>query len=682
MQLIGVDTGGTFTDAVVLDHAGRLAVGKALSTPDRVDDAVFAALAAAASALGRDVPDLLAGTDVIAHGTTVGLNAVLTRTGARVGFLTTEGFESTLAIAKATKLHHLPDEDVRAPARWRKPDLPLRRADIAGVRERVDATGAVLVGLDEEGTRAAVRRLAAEGVEALAVSLLWSPVNPAHERRVREIAAEVAPGLHVSVSSDVAPRIGEYERACTTLLDAYTAPLVGEYLGRLEGRLRGSRFAGAFLVMRMGGGVQPARVARRNPVQTLRSGPAGGVGATQALGARLGYRDLIATDVGGTSFDVGLVIDGRPYRARQPTVDRLPLAVPAVDIPSIGTGGGSIAWVDPALGTLRVGPASAGADPGPACYGRGGSRPTLTDAAAVLGYLTRLGGTLRLDLAAARAAVAEHVAAPLRLGVIAAAEGIVRVACGQMRDLIRRSTVQRGHDPADFALVAYGGAGPQYAGRFAADLGVREVVIPALAAEFSAYGALASDLRASAERDLRPVPLAGALPGVAAALAELEPGVVAALGGSPRLFRTIGLRFYRQLHRIDLPLPPGPVDTAALTAAFTGRYERVVGPGSAPPDTPVEVVAVGVEAVRPVRVPEPAERAAKPAQPREHRPAWFGGRESRTPVYDADALGAGQRVTGPCLVESPTTTVVVNPGQALRADPSGDLRLDLGRSRH
>ena len=683
MRLIGIDTGGTFTDAVALDETGALAVGKALSTPGRVDDGVFAAIGAIASALGRTPADLLAGTDVLAHGTTVGLNALLTRSGARVGLITTAGFESTLTIAKSTKLHHLPEEDLRAPVRWSKPDLPLRRSDIAGVRERVDVTGQVIVPLDEDHARAVIAAMVADGVESLAVSLLWSPVNSAHERRVRELAHEVAPGMHVTVASEIAPRIGEYERACTALVDAYTAPLVSSYLKRVESRLRDAGFAGDFVVMRMGGGVQPARVARRHPVQTLRSGPTGGVAATRALGVRLGRRDLIATDVGGTSFDVGLVIDGRPYSARQPTVGRLPLAVPAVDIPSIGTGGGSIAWYDPALRTLRVGPQSAAADPGPACYGRGGTRPTLTDAAVLLGYVDRLGDTLRLDRDAAYRAVEEHVAAPLGLDVLAAAEGIVQVACAQMRDLVRRTTIQRGHDPADFVLVAYGGAGPQYVGRFAQDLGVREVVIPALAAEFSAYGAMASDLRVAAERDLRPAELPEALLAVAAALAELEPQVARQIGGRTTVRRTVGLRFYRQINRIDLPLPPGPLDQAAaadLVRAFHARYEQVVGPGSAPADTPVEVIAVGVEAVRAVEVPQASPRSGKPAEPVRTTTARFDGESVPCRVYDWDALGAGQSVAGPCLVVSATSTAVVNPGQAVRADAAGDLHLSLRAS--
>jgi N-methylhydantoinase A len=696
MRLVGVDTGGTFTDAVVLDRSGRLAVGKALSTPGRVDDGVFAALERAADALGTDLPALLAGADVLAHGTTVGLNALLTRTGARVGLVTTAGFESTLTIAKADKVRHLPEEDLRAPTRWRKPDLLLRRSDIAGVRERIDARGEVIVPLDERQAREAIARLVAQGIESLAVCLLWSPVNPEHERRVREIARALAPRLHVTIASEVAPRIGEYERACTAVIDAYTAPLVASYLRRLDHRLRAGGFAGSFLVTRMSGGVQPARAASRSPVQTLRSGPAGGVEAARALGARLGHGNVIATDVGGTSFDVGLVVDGQPYAARQPTIDRLPLAVPAVDIPSIGTGGGSIAWYDPILRTLRVGPESAAARPGPACYGLGGTRPTLTDAAVVLGYVDRLGGPLELAAGAARAAIDRHVAVPLGIGLVEAAEGIVRVACAQMRDLIRRTTIQRGHDPSDFVLVAYGGAGPQYAGRFAQDLGVTEVVVPALAAQFSAYGAMASDLRVAAERDLAPAPLASCLPAVNAALAELEPRVLDLLGpgasegarasegvgasGAARLRRTVGLRFYRQIHRIDLPVPDGPVDgtvAAALLHAFADRYERIVGPGSAPPDTPVEAVSVGVEAVRPVTPPPPAPRPVARTEARTVREAWFNGQLLACPVYEWHALGVDQHLAGPCLVESPTTTLVVNPGQGVRADPAGDLHLHL-----
>jgi len=681
MRLIGVDTGGTFTDVVVVAGEGSIGVGKALSTPGQVDEGVFDGLTRAAADLGMSRQDLLTTSDVLAHGTTVGLNALLTGTGARVGLITTRGFESTMAIAKGNKLHGLDAAQARTPVRWRKPDPLVRRADIKGVGGRVDSLGSVLEPLDEDEVRSAIRDLAASGVESLAVCLLWSPVNAAHEARVADLAAEVAPQLRVAVSHQVASRIGEYERMATTVIDAYVAPLVSSYLERLQTRLREAGFRGAFFVMRMGGGVQPAEVARRHPIHTLRSGPAGGVAASQRLAERQGYGNVIATDIGGTSFDVGLVIGGDPVYARQPSIGRLPIATRAVDIESIGTGGGSIAWIDPTLGALRVGPQTASSRPGPACYGRGGELPTLTDAAVVLGYVDRLGDTLTLDRDQAWRAIERVIAQPLGLDVTAAAEGIVQVSCAQMRDLIRRCTTQRGHDPSEFALIAYGGAGPQFAGRFAADLGVRGVVIPALAAGLSAFGALASDLRVRIDADLRPVPLDAAGTVVDDLCRELEPQVRAQLAGAGhderiQVIRTVAVRYYRQIHRMDLTVD-GPFDPVQLAGRFRDQYESVVGTGSAPPGTPAEVVAVGVEALLPANFADPQARAAGTSSPARHKRAIFDGKQEQCPVYAWESLGAGQVVTGPAFVETRTTTAVIYPGQQATAASSGDLLLKL-----
>jgi N-methylhydantoinase A len=682
MQLIGVDTGGTFTDVVVVTGSGQLAVAKALSTPGHLEDGVLAALRRAAPMVGADLAGLLASTDVLAHGTTVGLNALLTGTGARVGLITTAGFESTLSIAKSNKIHDLPMADRQAPDRWAKPDVLVDPRDIAGVAGRVDASGAVLADLDEDQVRAAIAGLLRRGARSLAVCLLWSPANPAHEDRVRELVAELAPGVPVTTSSRLASRIGEYERMTTAVIDAYIAPLVSTYLERLDKQLRELGFGGTLLVVRMGGGVQPAQAARQQPVHTLRSGPAGGVAAARQLGAQAGFTSVIAADVGGTSFDVGLIIDGEPQYARRPTISRLPLAVRAVDIESIGTGGGSIAWIDTALGSLRVGPQTAAASPGPACYGLGGTRPTLTDAAVVLGYIDRLGGSLRLDAGAAGDAIRREIAEPLGLSVTAAADGIVQVACEQMRDLVRRATVQRGHDPADFALLAYGGAGPQYAAWFAAGLGVRGVIIPALAAGLSAYGALCGDLRVRAERDLRPQPLTEALSQVAAALAELEPEVRRQLHGAGPdaqicVTRTAGLRFHRQLHRIEVEVP-ADATAADLIARFRDRYEQVIGPGTAPEETPVEVLSVAVDAWLPTTVPATAARGPASGQPARYKTAVFDGRDVRCCVYRWADLGAGQRVAGPAFIEAETTTAIVRPGQAAVVGQTGELHLELG----
>jgi N-methylhydantoinase A len=393
--------------------------------------------------------------------------------------------------------------------------------------------------------------------------------------------------------------------------------------------------------------------------------------------------NIIATDVGGTSFDVGLIIDGEPVSAPRPTIRRLPLATRAVDIESIGTGGGSVAWIDEAVGALKMGPKSAGADPGPAAYGRGGTHPTLTDAAVVLGWVRRLGGSLVLDVGAARDAVEREIARPLGIDVVTAAEGMVSVACAQMRDLIRRATLQRGHDPAEFILVAYGGAGPQYAGRFAAELGVDRVLIPMLAGGLSAYGALTGGLRVRGERDLRPQPVSEALELVTAVAADLElevRGQLAAAGPATSdlvVRRSVALRFYRQIHRIDIDF--GSADSAAdLLRRLHHRYEQVVGRGTAPEGTPVEVVAVGVEAQLPIAVPPLPLRRRSVADPRGTTGAWFGGNRLPCPVYDWSALGAGQRVAGPAFIEAPTTTAVVGPGQVVTVGAAGDLHLDLG----
>ena len=413
MQLIGVDAGGTFTDCVVATDTGQLAVGKALSTPGALEEGVLASLADAAAHLGVSTETLLAGTDVLAHGTTVGLNALLTGTGAKVGLITTAGFESTLAIAKANKVQGLSDDDLERATSWNKPALLVPRHLTRGVAGRIDARGAVLEDFDVEDARRCVAELAAEGVNSVAVALLWSVANPLHERQTAEVVSAALPDAHLALSSDLVPRIGEYERTATVVVDAYIGPLVSSYLAHLEERLRGLCFTGLFVLMRMGGGVIPVDLARRMPVHTLHSGPVGGVAAASKLGVQLGHPNIITTDVGGTSFDVGLVIGSEVLYSSKPMIERQALAIPVVDVTSIGTGGGSIASVDELLGALKVGPASAGAIPGPACYGRGGTRPTVTDAAVILGYVDHLGGQLRLDRQAAVAAVQSDVAGPL-----------------------------------------------------------------------------------------------------------------------------------------------------------------------------------------------------------------------------------------------------------------------------
>lgn len=677
--LIGTDIGGTFTDTVVVAADGATFAGKALTTHGALMEGVRASIGRAAEAMGLSRAEVLKRAALLSHGTTVGLNALLTDSGAKVGLLTTMGFESTLPIARSNKLHGLSDDEITNALKWRKPKLLVPRRRIVGICERIDARGDIVTPLDEAQARGAIRQLVADGAEALAVALLWSPVNPVHEHRLAELAAQEAPGLSVTLSSVIAPKIGEYERTATAVLNAYVAPLAADYLSRLEAAIRAEGFAGQFLVMAMGGGVGRAEAMARTPVHLLQSGPVGGITAARELGQRLGHADIIATDVGGTSFDVGLVVDGELPRANRPRIDRHALAVPVIDIASIGTGGGSIASVDPVLGTLKVGPESAGSMPGPACYGRGGTRPTLTDAAVVLGYVERLGSAIALDREAARGAVGA-LAEALDLSVEAAAQGIVDVACAQMADLIRRATVQRGHDPRGFALYGYGGAAPQYVGRYAADLGVREVVIPHLGPEFSAWGAVCSDLTVLRERDLPPQPFGLPLDAFVQTLDELERAARAEFDGGderPTIERRVGLRFLRQIHRIDVPIPPGPLTDSVIAEAeaeFRRRYETIVGRGASGSAGLVEIVSVAAEARVPARSQARAISATmQAAQPSRQRRAWFEGKVRDVPVYVIEALGAGQIIPGPAFVESEQTTVVVHPGMQIELAAGGDM---------
>lgn len=693
MQIVGIDTGGTFTDTVILTGDGRIGVGKALTTHGRLMEGVIASLGVAARSLGQSLRDILLATDILSHGTTVGLNALLTNSGARVGLLVTAGFEATLPMARSNKVHGLPDEDSINALKWRKPELLVPRRRIVGVRERIDVSGNIVVPLDEEQARHAIRQLVARDAQAISIALMWSPVNGSHERRLAELVAEEAPGLHVTLSSELAPRIGEYERTATVAMNAYVAPLVGDYLSSLDAALRDEGFSGLFLIVTMGGGVRRAHSLRDAPVHLLQSGPVGGIMAARQLGARLGHTDVLATDVGGTSFDVGLVVGSTLPIASRPRIIRHSLAVPVIDLASIGTGGGSIAYADPELGVLRVGPQSAGSMPGPACYGRGGTQPTVTDAAVVLGHLDHLGGALTLDRRAARSALTP-LAATLGLDIEDAAEGILRVANAQMADLVRRASVQRGHDPRNFVLYAYGGAAPQHVGRYAAEIGVKAIVIPRLAPEFSAWGAASSDMRTSYEIELPARPLSHFLDAEIDAFARLEQraraefeglaetGLTAAgLPGAVEIRRRIGLKFSRQLHRIDIDVPSsllGSTEIAAAEAAFRARYEQIVGRGSAHAKSMIELAALVVEARMPIVMPG-STSTPKLGTPRpvRHRLAWFGGREMETPVFLWAGLGLETTISGPAFIESEQTTVVIYPGQTATTDVDGNLMITM-----
>ncbi|PZG41506.1 hydantoinase, partial [Spongiactinospora gelatinilytica] len=511
--VIGLDIGGTFTDAVAVGPAGTLHTAKTPSTPPDFEQGFDNALEVLAAQAGLTVEGLLAETGHVAHGTTVALNALVTGQVAKVGFLTTKGHGDSIAIMNVEGRYlGLSPHEAQDTLDTRKPAPLVPRSLRLEVTERVDRDGSVVVPMDEREVREHLRHLVAEGVTALAVSLLWSFRNPAHERRIRELAHEVAPGLYVTLSSELTPRIREFARAATTIMNAQVGPALRAYLDPLEGRLRDRGLTGPLLVMQGSGGTVAARRAPEVAITTVGSVLTGGVVGAARLARLLGHPHVVSTDVGGTTFLVGMIVDGVPVASAGTVLNQHPVNTPALRVHAIGSGGGAIAAVD-AGGNLRVGPGSAGARPGPACYGQGGTDPTVTDADLVCGILNPayfLGGTHRLSTDLAAKALLERVGVPLGLDAEGAAAAVVAVQNGQTGDLARKVVVETGHDPRDFVVYAFGGAGPMHSFAYAAELGAEQLVVPLgpTAGVFSAYGLAASGVTVSAElSDPAPLPV-------------------------------------------------------------------------------------------------------------------------------------------------------------------------------
>ncbi|WP_049936818.1 hydantoinase/oxoprolinase family protein [Haloplanus natans] len=669
---IGVDVGGTFTDVVVADGSG-LTMCKVPSTPEAPDRGVLDGLDVAADRAGFAPADVTA----FGHGTTVATNALLEREWAETALVTTEGFRDAVEIGRQTR----PDlYDLRA----EKPDPVVERDRRYEVPERLDRRGEVVEPLDEDAARAVARAVADAGVESVAVAFLFAFEDDAHERRMQELLREEGVDCEVSLSSDVLPEIKEYERTLATSINAALKPVMNRYLGRLESGVADAGVPADVKVMQSNGGVASAAVTRERPVNTLLSGPAAGVRGAAHVAGESGVDDVLTMDMGGTSCDVSLVQDGDPVVTTEGQVGEYPVTVPMVDVHTIGAGGGSIAWVDEG-GSLRVGPRSAGADPGPICYGRGGTEPTVTDAHLLLGRIDP--GSFfegSADEAAVREAIRERVADPLDLSVEAAAQGIVDVANANMERALRVVSVERGHDPRDFSLVAYGGAGPLHAAELAAELDVPEVVVPRSAGVLSALGLLISDTvyeeGVSAVR-----PWAGVDP---AALTERFEAMAAegrerlAADGYPparrRVERAVDLRYRGQSFDLRIPIPDGDLDAAALAAAadrFHERHERRYGHAS--PDEPIELVTIRLRA-RGVVDPPALSMAtgAAEATPRATRPATFDGKTDATPVYDRERLGPGAAFDGPAVIEGVESTAVVPPGAAARVDDLGNVVIE------
>ena len=694
---IGVDIGGTFTDLVLMDREGTVGTSKAPTTPGRLEQGVLDALQVHAHASGTDVGELLPRVAWFGHGTTQATNAMIERKGSTTGLITTLGFGDTILIQRLMGYTAgVPSRQLGHYSQHRYPDPIVPRRLIREVPERVDKFAQIVTPLDETAVRLAVDELLAAGAAALAVTLLWSFRNPAHERRIREIALEIDPDLDVAISSEVAPLIGEYERTATTVLNSYLAATVSQYLWRLEAGLRDQGFAGTFGVLDSIGGVVSSKHAARHAVTLLTSGPTGGVIGSVFLAEALGHRNVITTDMGGTSFDVGLIVDGKPLVSAVSEVEKYHVASPMVDIRAIGAGGGSVASV--ADGLLSVGPESAGAVPGPVAYGRGGERPTVTDADLVLGIIdpdSFLGGRMKLDTAAAAEAIRLHVAEPLGLDVQDAAAGIRQVADSQMADLLRELTVGRGRDPRDFVLYAYGGAGPMHCAGYGAELGVRQIVVPATSMAQSAYGAMASDVHISAERS--PMLRGATFPaepwdGIDAAevqrtFDELEQESMASLGRSgiehttAEITRIADIRYRQQVHSLMVPVPSGPIDQAAIRSLieqFETLYEETYGRGSGSRGAGVEIPVLRVSAIGRTAKPRLTQLQNGHAAPelmtrRIYEPTLR--REMEAQIVPWDMMPSAFRVSGPAIVEHPTTTVYVGPTQRAELDPHGNLIL-------
>ena len=675
---IGVDIGGTFTDIVALGDDGRLHLTKVPTTPKDllrgVADAVRDVLALAGAQAGEVARFI--------HGTTVATNAILEQTGAVTGVLMTAGFEDVLELGrqKRSRMYDL-DMDPETPAFL----APRRRR--VGIRERLDARGAVLTPLDEAQVRAEVARLRDEGVQALAVCYLFSFLDPTHERRTRDLIREVAPGVAVSLSSEVDPTFREYERLCVTAFDAYLGPLVARYLAGLRETLRRLGVGAVPQIMRSRGGIVSAAVAAQHPVTLFLSGPAGGVIGAQFAAERSGVRDFISLDMGGTSNDVSVVHGGRPAVAAEGRIGPYPVRTPMVDVNTIGAGGGSIAWLD-AAGGLRVGPRSAGAEPGPACYGRGGDRPTVTDASLLLGYLNPenfAGGSLRLDARAAETAVAS-VAGRLGLDVVATAAGIHRVVNARMADQIRLMTIQRGYDPREFTLVLLGGAGPVHGVALAEELGLRDVLVPEAPGVLSALGLLAAAVEHHHARTYPSVVASADLTAVNALLRGLDAAGRAQMRDEEvppdavEVAYAADMRYVGQAYELAVPIPAplAPKDLAEVQTAFHAVHERVYGYARAGH----AVEFVNFRAVHTCHLPKPRVRPADRARGGAadarvaERPVHFApGGFVPTPIYARPRLPLGVELAGPAIVEQPDTTTVVPPGWRARVEESGNLRV-------
>ena len=701
---IGIDIGGTFTDCVVLDDAGRIAtIAKSPTRRTDPDRGVMNAVAAAARRMKTEPAVLLGNCRFFVHGCTVATNAIVERKGVRTALLTTRGHEDAIFIGKASqKVMGRTEREMIHQSHLDKADPPLvEPRQVFGIAERVDAHGEIVVDLNEDDVARAIEALARDGVESVAISFLWSFLNSSHERRVRDLLVRALPGVFVGTSHELAPLIGEYERTATTVANAYVAPKLIGYLERLGQHLAEGGYRFPLLLAHCMGGLTTMEEVRSRPLLTLDSGPVSGVLGARFFGAAYGEPNIICADMGGTTFDVALIEAGRYVLDEEPVIDRYTCLIPKVAVESVGAGGGSIVWRDD-NDLLRVGPHSAGADPGPACYGAGGTAPTITDVNLVLGYLSPdsfLGGEMKLDRAAAEHAI-EEVAGPLGLDTVQTAAGAFKIVNAHMADLIRRSSIDRGRDARDFVLFAYGGAGALHIAYLGRDLGISKIYVPSFATVFSALGMLTGGVGHSAERSyLASLPLPAerwlelgstleALERQLDALFERE-----AIERTARRYeRFVHIKYRLQPRSFLVPVTEAfdvPGAQERLLAAFERQYASLYGENAAYSAAGVEIVKCRVDGSAAMVLPTLAAEDVPPSRDAASAFKCFRdiyltelGSLVSAAVYDGERLAPGMRLAGPAVIDRMGDTILLPSFATAAVDGFGNVVLALELQRH
>lgn len=704
--IISIDTGGTFSDAVIVKSNGSVVTGKALTTPEKLENCFFACIQAGCEKMDKSLKEALSSTDEISYGTTVGTNIMVTGTGGpKLGFITTRGHEDLTVIGRLRSAGLTPEQAMHiVTGDGPKPLIP--RPLIKGVTERVDSMGDEVIPLREEEARRAVKELVDEGVEGIAVGFLWPFLNNAHEVRVREIIQEIATGMPVSISSEVAPTIREYPRFISTIIDLYIGKPLRKLLSGLEAQLKEYSYVKPLLVMQAIGGVSQARIVK--PATTLHSGPVGGLLGVEFMKGVYGYKNAMGSDVGGTSFDVTVSPEKGEEYLREPRVGRWEIANPMREIITIGAGGGTIAWVDKITETLHLGPQSAGAFPGPVCLGRGGTEPTVTDADVAMGRIDVnyfLGGKIKLDREKATAAIKEKIADPLKMDVMQAAEAICNIIDGAMKATLKSTVAIKGIGPEQYVLFCFGGAGPTHCAGYSAGLGFHKVIVTPLAAVFSAFGASTADIRHRYEGS--PWLLMATLPYDITSL-RFDLDQLKSLDQVPRwvperfnkMFDNLERRAYQemeeegfkrkeitlkyellaryggQLWEIRCPCPVNRInsieDLKLLIKAFEEEYIKIYTKQAIVPRGGIEIVSISLLATAPTVKPIIVKHDYVGNDPSKalkgKRDVYFEGKWLKTKVYEMDTLQVGNVISGPSVIERIDTTMVVPKGCKVTVD--------------